>query len=98
MDFCSNMGKVPCICEFSNGGRGRNGIVCNDNGILATTLSCYDDDFCTGPTTKEKAVDSSVARLLLCSSKIKYDIKSINYIDILNYFTGNNVDYLIQFS
>ena len=61
------MNKASCICEFPNGERGRNGIMCYKNGTFARSYSCSDDEFCTGPTSKENAVAIDGARSLLCS-------------------------------
>ena len=61
--------KVLCICEFSNGGSGKNGIMCNFNDSFARSFSCSKNSFCTGATSKEKAVDISRALDLLCSGK-----------------------------
>ena len=62
--------QASCICEFSNGGRGKNGIMCNYYGDFENFFSCLDDEFCTGPTIKERAVENNVARSLLCSGKL----------------------------
>ena len=64
------MNEASCICEFSNGGRGRNGIMCNYYGFFERYLSCSDEEFCTGSTNEEKAVESSMASSLLCSGTV----------------------------
>ena len=65
------MDKASCICEFSNGGKGMNGIMCNYYGDFERYFSCFNhDEFCTGPTSTEKAVKIADARSLLCSGKL----------------------------
>lgn len=69
-DFILMFLKASCICEFSNSGKGRNGVMCNNYGVFQNLFSCYDYQFCTGPTRKEKAVKSTDVRLLLCSGRL----------------------------
>ena len=62
--------KASCICEFSNGGIGRNGIMCNHYGDFQNFFSCSNEELCTGPTRREKVVKSTDVHLLLCSGKL----------------------------
>lgn len=64
------MDKASCMCEFSNGGRERSGILCNYYGNFTRVFSCTDEQFCTGPISEENAVESNVAHSLLCSGKM----------------------------
>ena len=41
--------------------------MCNNNGTFARSLTCSNDELCTGSTREENAVQSSMAQELLCS-------------------------------
>ena len=51
--------ETQCLCEFQNGGTGRNGIMCEKNGTFVKATSCIGSDFCVGPSSEEKALNGT---------------------------------------
>ena len=58
--------QARCFCEFRDGGRGKNGVMCELNGIFVQRSVCNYYDFCTGPTTIKEAVVIGDAPESLC--------------------------------
>ena len=51
--------EVRCFCKYQNGGAGRNGIMCERRGIFEEITSCFGNEFCTGPSSEETAVNGT---------------------------------------
>ena len=66
--FCKIVGN-KCYCEFQNGSGQKSGILCKRNGSFQKALLCGLDpenpQICSGPSTKEYAVNATTA---LCKS------------------------------
>ena len=51
--------KARCFCESLNSVTGKTGIMCEKNGTFVKATSCFESDFCVGPSSKEKALNGT---------------------------------------